>query len=131
MGPANSHGPTAVPIKASSMRTISKGKAFISGLMAASTMENGKTTRWKDSVSLHGPMDADMKEIILMIKKKAKARSSGLMAGSTKGTGKTESNTGLAYTHQRQERRREVNGMKERELLGLTEIVTHLQFNNN
>lgn len=73
-------------------------------------------------MSSHGPTAESTKDSILTIRRRARAYSTGLMAESTRETGRMGSSMASAFIPLLQERPREVNGMKERELLGLIDI---------
>ena len=93
----------------------------MNGLMAESTMVNGKITRWKVTECSRGLMEEDMKVNILTIKKKARVHSIGPMAENMRVIGKMENNTVSEYIHQQLVRPKRVNGAKVKESIGSTE----------
>jgi hypothetical protein len=90
--------------------------------MVESSMETGRTTRWRGTVSSPGQMVDATRASTSTTRKRAMAHSSGLMAGSTRATGKMGSNTESEFTHLPQERPRGESGTRERGSPGLIEL---------
>lgn len=74
-----SPGPMRVLMKGNSLKITSKGKEYISGLMAEPMKAIGKTIRWMVMECLLGPMGECMKESTLMIRKMEEVPSLGQM----------------------------------------------------
>ncbi len=118
------HGLMGAHIKENSTRITLRAKESISGQTAGSTTVIGKTTRWKVTVYSLGQMEDAMRVNILMIKKRAKEPFSGLMEESTMVIGRMASSMALVFIHLLQERRKEENGTRAKELPGSTEIFS-------
>ena len=67
-------------------------KAYISGQMADSMREIGRTTKWRAKGFSHGQTTGSMRVTISMIRRKGWASSTGLMVGGTKESGKMANN---------------------------------------
>ena len=92
--------------------------------MVVSSMETGRTTRWRGTGSSPGQMVDATRANTSTTRRREMAHSSGLMVGSTRATGRMGSNTASAFTHLPQERPREESGTRERGSPGLIDMST-------
>ena len=79
-----------------------------------STMETGKTSRWRATVSTPGQMVDATRASTLTIRRMATGYASGPMEGNMKADGRIGSNMVSEFTHLPLERLREENGKRER-----------------
>jgi hypothetical protein len=115
---AASDGLMAQHIKANSLTITSTVKVYISGLILASTMVNGKTTKCMARVCSLGLMAESMRATTMMIRSRVMVFSHGQMAADTMVNGSMESNTERAPILHRKETSSVENGKTERELDG-------------
>jgi len=111
-------GRIIVPTQATSLRIISKGMVFITGVMEGCTREPGEITRWRATEYSSGLMVAVTRVSILMIRRRAAALSFGLMVANTKGSGVMESKTELELTQRRVGKQKLASGKRASALLG-------------
>ena len=97
--------------------------------MAVSTKVTGKTTKWKDMVSLPGQTVVSMKVNTSMTKRRAMACFTGLMDVNTTDSGRMANNMVSAFTPLHRVRRKKANGRKENVAPGSSEqkFNHHLQ----